>query len=473
MKKSLFLAVLILPFFTIVNSASANNTPIDVGNSSTSPVVSIGVGNGNNPENLGPVHLGVYHGEVPVYGTITDDDIESYHLRVIKDAGLEGHSCTEELGLFSENNQGHASTTLGKTTCGFPYNKAVFISEGFSNMLLTMVSTIDLGSFSGEGDYWFVLGAKDLLGNRTNVDYLQDSKVKITIDNTPPITNGTVLVTGIEGPFTIQTTATDDHGVASTTVYSATSDGINCGLFSQAISLSANGATTSSLSVAWTPMNTGTYCVGVASQDLPGNVEQIKTLTTGINFVAQISTTTATSTPGNTGTTTPQTGNGGSGSTNTEGNGSSGTGSGSGSSGSGGGNGPIVGLLGTTGGSISNPIIPNQNFVGGNGPVSYGGIGGDGTALDNLNSGSRVSGENNAGNNGSATTTIIPKTKKNSIGVKSDSNNSTTTSTTTSEFSTSTDQLALAGLSGFNLNWLWLLIVAMVLAGGYYVYSRD
>jgi len=154
----------------------------------TAPVVSIGIGNGNSPENTSPVHGVSYNGDVAVYATITDDDLDNYHFRVVKDGGIDGYTCTELGALFAIENQGYASTTLSKSACGFVFNQSVYVaSTGFANSLIATLNTEDIIAFGGEGDYWLILGAVDTAGNRTNSNYLNDSRVKITVSNTVPV----------------------------------------------------------------------------------------------------------------------------------------------------------------------------------------------------------------------------------------------------------------------------------------------
>lgn len=469
MKKTLYVFVVLVVFLVGFDLAKAENTTVI----SESPVVSIGLGNGNNPVNNSPTHMGVYHGNISVFGTVSDSDIESYHFRVIKDGGTEGHTCTEELGLFSLDNQGYASSTLGKSACGFNYNKSEFISSGFTNSLLAIVNTVDLGVFNGEGDYWFILGARDQMGNRTNSDYTMDPRVKVIIDNTPPVTNGFVSVPGLEGPFTVQTTATDNHGVAQTNIYSAQSDGITCQAYTQAVSIAGSNATSSSMSVQWTPEVSGTYCVGIASMDIPGNLESVKTLTTEIHFqLPSTSTTTATTTPVITPTPTPT-------STSTSSNSGSGSSEGSGtptsstadnsvssSGGSGAGsNGPITNSFGVqnfggSGGSITvnstvNTETPSESNSKGLGPVYRDGIGGDLGVGNEENSDGKLKDKKVLTSN-----TNFQKSNSDKL--------ANILGTTTS---TSSDQLAQVITTGMNLNWLWwIILVVILLVGGYYFY---
>ncbi len=154
----------------------------------TAPIVSIGSGNGNSPENLGPVSGSSINGDVLVYATITDSDLDNYHFRVVKDGGIDGYTCTNPGALFEGSNQGYASTTLLKDACGFVFNQSVYVSpSGFANTLIATLNTKDIIAFSGEGDYWLILGAVDTAGNRTNSNYLNDARIKITVTNAPVV----------------------------------------------------------------------------------------------------------------------------------------------------------------------------------------------------------------------------------------------------------------------------------------------
>ncbi len=153
----------------------------------SAPVVSIGVGNGNTPANSGPTHLGVYNGTVSVHATLTDadNDLETYHFRVIKDGGSEGDTCSWTDTLSNPENQGYASSTLGKSACGFVFNQSVLMSAtGFTNGIIASLNTADLSAFAGDGTYTLILGARDFARNRSEVDYLQDKRVSIIVDST-------------------------------------------------------------------------------------------------------------------------------------------------------------------------------------------------------------------------------------------------------------------------------------------------
>lgn len=159
----------------------------------TFPIVSIGAGNGNTPENVGPVSGSSNNGDVPVYATITDTDLSNYHFRVVKDGGVDGYTCTDLGALFAPENQGYASTTLSKDACGFVFNQSVYFSNpsGFTNSLIATLNTSDIIAYSGEGEYWLILGAVDTAGNRSNSNYLNDPKVKITVTSAPVVTTTT------------------------------------------------------------------------------------------------------------------------------------------------------------------------------------------------------------------------------------------------------------------------------------------
>lgn len=440
MKKSLFLAVF-LSLFLFAGDAKAQEATTT---ESVAPVVSIGIGNGNTPENTGPVHMGVFHGVVPVFATVSDDDLLGYHFRIIRDGGFDGHTCTEELALYAEENQGYASTTLSKESCGFNFNQSVFQAESLINQIIATINTVDLGAFGGDGDYWFILGANDLELNRTHSDYTQDPRVKVTVDNTPPTTFGEVEFSSINGPFDIKTTATDLNGVATTTLLFSNYDGLTCGAFSPIVSLAGSMQNTSTSTYSWLPVESGMYCVGAFSSDVPGNVETEKTLASGVNFEKPV---VVTPPPSPTPPPAPVTSSGG----------------------GGGGNGPIVNSYGVQnvssasfstgptsdtsfsqialGPSTDNgefqPNRPQETF-------SQGGTDNVGTALS-------ASGLN--------TGDVVPETT--SFNPDEESDELVATSGTSTN-----DQLAAVVSSGFNLNWLWLLL-ALVIALGYYFYSKK
>lgn len=161
-------------------------------NASTSPTVSIGVGNNNIPENSEPIHNSIYTvgDEITIFATVSDDDLDNYHFRIIKDGSIDGYTCEEEGALFAVENQGYASTTLGKDACGFVYNQSVYVEPmGFTNKLISIISAKDLIEYSGEGDYWLIIGARDVEGNRSNSNYLNDTRIKITLLNSTQTTD--------------------------------------------------------------------------------------------------------------------------------------------------------------------------------------------------------------------------------------------------------------------------------------------
>lgn len=172
---SLILVALLLPLGTVYAN-NGGSTP------NTAPTVSIGEGNNNAPANTGPVHGAVVQGNIDVYATVSDTNLENYHFRVVKDGGPQGHTCTSLGGLFAPENQGYASTTQSKDACGFNFNQSAYTAPtGFINTLIATLNTEDLIAFGGEGDYWLIIGGVDIYGGRTDADYLNDPKVKITI----------------------------------------------------------------------------------------------------------------------------------------------------------------------------------------------------------------------------------------------------------------------------------------------------
>jgi len=181
MKKTLS----VLFIFSFVFVFGVQNVSADV---LTAPVVSIGTGNGNTPVNNSPVSGETYNGQISVYATITDDDLDNYHFRIVKVGGLDGYTCTAMGALFAGANQGYASTTLLIDACGFVFNQSIYTApSGFTNSLITTVNTEDIIAFGGEGDYWFILGAVDIAGNRTNSNYLNDARVRVTVSSTSPV----------------------------------------------------------------------------------------------------------------------------------------------------------------------------------------------------------------------------------------------------------------------------------------------
>lgn len=440
MKKSLFIAILLLTFSLLTGEAKAQeatSTP-DV-----APIVSIGIGNGNSPENTGPTHMGVFHGLVPVFATVTDDDLLGYHFRIVKDGGIDGYTCLEELALYAEENQGYASTTLSKEACGFNFNQSVFIAESFINQIIATLSTMDLGAFSGDGDYWFILGANDNSGNRTHENYLLDPRVMITVDNTPPVTYGSVAVTSINGPFTIDTTSTDTHGVASTTLLSATSDGVTCSAFSPIVTLDGSMGVTSTSTYSWMPESTGTYCLSLYSTDTLGNVEMEKTIATGVNFEKLPEPEVVPPSPEPTPTPAPASGGGG-----------------------GGGNGPIAGSFGAqnvSGATFSfNPPSPSPSTGPSTESNTSNSNSGQGSVSGNSNNqtGNNIALSTAGSDNGPVSSVTVVSSDENSIEVVSE------------EEVEEQNQLAAAVLSGFNLNWLWLLL-ALAIVLGYYLYNKK
>jgi len=189
--------------------------------STTSPVVSIGIGNGNTPENSGPISGETYSGLIEVYATVSDTNLDNYHFRIVKSGGIDGYTCEGEGALFLSSNQGYASTTLGKDSCGYVYNQSVYTSTtGFINNLIATISSSEIISYSGEGEYWFIIGALDSSGNRSNANYLSDPKIKVIIASTSPVVStstntSTVSGGGANGPIA------NSYGVVPSTFYQA------------------------------------------------------------------------------------------------------------------------------------------------------------------------------------------------------------------------------------------------------------
>ncbi len=194
MKKYYIISVLFVFVFSLW-------TPLALAENGTYPIVSIGTGNANLPANGGPVHEQIYSGQIPVYVTAQDSDLDNYHFRVIKAGGSEGHTCTNEGDLFSAQNQGYASTTLGKSACGFAFNQSVYVApEGFTNSLIATLNAEDLIAFAGEGEYWLIVGALDTPGHRTNQNYLLDPRIKITVvAAVPAVSPSPIASTGSVG----------------------------------------------------------------------------------------------------------------------------------------------------------------------------------------------------------------------------------------------------------------------------------
>ena len=140
------LLLVVVTILAFVAPTFTNAAPIQ-----TAPIVSIGVDNGNMPLNSGPVHGGEYQGLVPVYATVTDNHLQTYHFRVIKDGAAQGHTCND---LFASENQGYASSTLGRDACGFAFNQSVYTftsPAGFTNKLIATLDTQQLAVYGGYG----------------------------------------------------------------------------------------------------------------------------------------------------------------------------------------------------------------------------------------------------------------------------------------------------------------------------------
>ena len=378
----------------------------------TPPVVSIGVGNGNTPPNASPAHGSIFHGLISVFATVLDDDLDNYHLRVVKDGGTQGHTCTVQGALFAPENQGYASTILAKDACGFNFNQSVYVgATGFSNALIATLNTNDLGAFGGDGDYWLIIGALDTAGNRTASNYLDDPKIKITVDNTAPVSSGSIGARTTTEAITATGSATDTHGIATTYLSSATYNGVACGTFSPITNVQGNLNTTASWNYTWTPTADGVYCVAVSSEDSVGNIETPVVISTGIVYQKPVVVASTQSTGGG-----------------------------------GGGNGPIG--LGISLGNFGNysdagtPAPQSNNGNGLTGAVGYGqeasaAIAGDSSPTDSSSANVVATNE----------TAVVPTSNS-------------------QENASPSDQGASVVESGFHFSSFWLILLVIVVAGG-------
>lgn len=406
------------------NIVMANNT-------NPAPIASIGSGNGNIPSNTSPNHMGIFHGMIPVFATVLDDNLENYHFRVIKDGGSQGHTCTALGSLFASENQGYASTTLGKDACGFNFNQSVYISpSGFSNTQIATLNTVDLSNFGGEGDYWLIIGALDITGNRTNTNYLDDPKIKITVDNTPPVSSG-VIGAGRSNtdPVAISGTTTDTYGITSTTLLFSSYDGTNCGTTNPIISLTGTSTSSLSWSHIWTPTASGLFCIYSYGEDMAGNIEKKVLISSGISYEA----------PSN----TVQTQNGGGGA----GNGNSG----SSGSGGGGGNGPLA--TGNYLGSYAVGYINNTQPTGNSHQTN--------SSVQPLNyNNSNMTGQSILLNN-------------NLINVPTDNTVPLENIADALIEEITENQIASVSESGFSTNWYWIIIAILFTGGMAYYYFKQ
>ncbi|HSV95053.1 MAG TPA: fibronectin type III domain-containing protein [Spirochaetia bacterium] len=139
----------------------------------TSPVISIGNGNGNF--NTGPIDNKRYSGLIDVYASLSDPNLKNYHFRIIKDGSADSHTCGNSLA---------DSTNQGYGKCGYIYNQVTSQTSDLDNSIITPL--LDTTQFGGDGTYWLILGAIDTLGNRGKPNYLDDPRIKIVVDNTAP-----------------------------------------------------------------------------------------------------------------------------------------------------------------------------------------------------------------------------------------------------------------------------------------------
>lgn len=138
----------------------------------TSPIVSVGNGNGNTPANDGPGHEAVVSSEFDVYATISDEHPASYHFRII---GVESSEVIGCENIFAAENQGFGG-------CRFAYNQAQATTTSLSNGVIATIDPAQLG----DGEYWLILGATDRNNQRTDGSYLEDARIKIIVDTTVP-----------------------------------------------------------------------------------------------------------------------------------------------------------------------------------------------------------------------------------------------------------------------------------------------
>lgn len=188
MKKAIFYIVFsvtsILPFMASAAFSGTTDT--------TLPVVIVESVGGLNPAADGLVPA-VFHGNVKVYATVNDDNIENYHFRIVKNTepiAWGSDVCTATGTLFAAENQGYASTTLGHSACGFVYNQSVYVSSSFTNESIATINTDDIAAFGGDGEYLLILAARDTSGNRSRT-FVEDVSARIVIDSNAPLTDAT------------------------------------------------------------------------------------------------------------------------------------------------------------------------------------------------------------------------------------------------------------------------------------------
>ena len=186
------------------NISNNNFLQVRLANSdTTAPTVSVGSGNnGETPENMtdypftpvknnptnsnGPAHNQKIKGTFDVWGTVNDTNgIQNFHLRVIKDNTVSSSPWEQSVTCGGQH-----INPVGVYNCGFfayTRGKPDSFTESPTQQKL---ATIDTTQFSqGDGTYWIILGAQDENGNFSNTDteyWHKDSRIRITIDNTPP-----------------------------------------------------------------------------------------------------------------------------------------------------------------------------------------------------------------------------------------------------------------------------------------------
>ncbi|MFW5719678.1 MAG: hypothetical protein ACOCXT_01465 [Candidatus Dojkabacteria bacterium] len=159
----------------------------------TAPVVSIGSGNNgadgtrensaslpeprdNEPQNSGPAHGSTVNGTVSVHGTATDENMYRYHFRIIADGETEAG---KNAGTNGFNQGGYVYTEVVYSDLG-PDGQIDFDNntDGIQGLDTTLLE---------DGCYWMIIGARDEANNRSDSNRDRDPRVRICIDNTPPM----------------------------------------------------------------------------------------------------------------------------------------------------------------------------------------------------------------------------------------------------------------------------------------------
>lgn len=422
----------------VVNSGQ-NKKKVNFGNREDhdAPILSIGLGNGNDPDNTGPEHGSTVDSFFDVFATFEDANSNSYHFRVVKEGGNLGHSCGDDLAL--SENQGY-----GK--CGYAYNHRVATTTSFTNAAIETLDPAQLAAVGGGyGEYRLIIGADDRAGNRTAAptDWQNDPWVRITIAEAPEGDHeapSTIITspnpeTEWEDIIFISGTTTDNVAVATTTLSfsvftpdeeSESELGGSCGEYTPIISL-ANSELDAIFdwTYDWTPDEDGLYCIEAKGIDTSGN-EEGTAVVAKIKFVK---------------TTIPE----------TEGASSSSSSSSSGSTSGGGGSSHRQDITGLLGGSSSSGSSSSGSTSGGS-PLAL-------IDLSGSSSGGSSSGSGGGEVLGGATTTGT-------------STNEALLAAVGGATSTSGLLAALGSLTGSW--WLWIILLILILIGlGYWWWQQD